>query len=70
MNKEEQDSEPKIMYRDEHGNLYRPDERKFEWLIKEEEKDQYEDYHLRNGKYYTFDYDGFTKVEVSYRDVK
>ena len=44
----------KIMYRDEHGNLYRPDERKFEWLIKEEERGQYENYHSRDGKYYTF----------------
>lgn len=59
----------RTMYRGENSELYRSDEGRFEKLIKTEERNQYDNWHTRDGEYYTFNYDGFTKVEIPYKNI-
>ena len=59
----------RTMYRDEHGELYHNDESRFEKTIKIEERNQYDNWHCRDGECFTYDYTGYTKIEIPYKDI-
>lgn len=59
----------KTMYRDKNGNLYRYNEKQFEKPIKAEDREKYREWHSKGSEYFTYDYTGYTKVEIPHKDI-
>lgn len=60
----------RTMYRDTNGSLYRYNEKQFEKPIKAEDRHQYSEWHSSNGgEYFMYDYTGYTKVDIPYKDI-
>lgn len=59
----------RTMYRGKYGELYRPNEEMFEKEIAFSERNNYKNWGCKNGKYYTCDYTGYTKVEIPFKQI-
>lgn len=59
----------RTMYRGEYGNLYRSDEARFKKEIASSEKNNYRNWGFDGDKYYTYDYTGYTKIEIPYKQI-